>query len=420
MLYLFDVYLGFGVVGLQGGRRRLPYGVVGSELDGFVSSDDFVSEFLSRYKKHLSTLNSYAGTLFMFFRWLRVVKGLKVSGKELLDLHVKYRGSDSIEERRWGIKLALDFTRDNPDLKECSDGRKYGLLSVVRKFFDCFEAPLTTSGDVFGKVAKRKFHPKQISVSDARRMLGFFNVRDRAILLCMLQSGMAIGDVLNKFSYMLPQVKAAIEANVSRFKIEFDERKGNEFPYFTFISTDALYELKKWLALREHWLDGKTDPGTVFISKPIRKRGETDCKEGRALSVLSFEVNFIRVMRKMKIKDGPWSVTPHMFRKLFKTESRAPERGIDQDCVEFMMGHCGGIQAVGGTYDRTPELHAEVVEREFMRMEPYLNIYSGHVAEAELSESQRETNKVLEALADKDILPKFIEFLKNLKKGEKE
>jgi hypothetical protein len=38
----------------------------------------------------------------------------------------------------------------------------------------------------------------------------------------------------------------------------------------------------------------------------------------------------------------------------------------------------------------------------------------------ELSESQREANKVLEALSDKDILPRFIEFLENLKKGEKE
>jgi hypothetical protein len=94
------------------------------------------------------------------------------------------------------------------------------------------------------------------------------------------------------------------------------------------------------------------------------------------LTVLSFEVNFIRVARKMKIKDGPWSVTSHMFRKLFKTESRPPERNIDQDCIEFMLGHSSGIQAVGGTYDKTPELHAEVVEKEYSKLEPFVNIYS--------------------------------------------
>jgi site-specific recombinase XerD len=250
-------------------------------------------------------------------------------------------------------------------------------------------------------------------VDDAKKILGYFNVRDRAILLCMLQSGMAIGDVLNKFSYMLPQVKIAIEDDVKRLRIDFDERKGNEFPYFTFLSVDALYELKKWLALREHWLDDKKDSGTVFISKPIRKRGEEQCSEGRPLTVLTFEVNFIRVMRHLKVKDGPWSVTPHMFRKLFKTESRAPERGIDQDCVEFMLGHSSGIQAVGGIYDRTPELHAEVVEKEYAKLEPYLNIYSGRVGDSQFTDVDR---KILDLLNDPEMFKALEEALEERKK----
>jgi len=270
-----------------------------------------------------------------------------------------------------------------------------------------------TNEGVFGKIAKRKYRPKQISVDDAKKILGYFNVRDRAILLCMLQSGMAIGDVLNKFSYMLPQVKIAIEDDVKRLRIDFDERKGNEFPYFTFLSVDALYELKKWLALREHWLDDKKDSGTVFISKPIRKRGEEQCSEGRPLTVLTFEVNFIRVMRHLKVKDGPWSVTPQMFRKLFKTESRAPERGIDQDCVEFMLGHSSGIQAVGGIYDRTPELHAEVVEKEYAKLEPYLNIYSGRVGDSQFTDVDR---KILDLLNDPEMFKALEEALEERKK----
>ena len=371
-----------GVVGLLGGRRRLAYGVVGSEVQGFSDGDQFVSEFLARYQKHSRTWWAYASLLFTFFRWLRIVKGLKVSGQELLDLHVKHRGGRRVEDRRWAVKLALDFSRDNPDLKECSDGRKYQMFNVVKQFFDCYEAPLTVGRSVYGKRIRRKFRPRQISVDDARRLLGYFNVRDRAILLVMLQSGMSIGDVLNKFNLMFSEVKAAIQAGVSRFRVDFDERKGNGFNYFTYISVDALYELKKWLALREHWLDGKKDPGTIFIAKPIMVDGKK-CLVGRPLTVLSFEVNFSRVVHKVKMKDGPWSVTPHMFRKLFKTESRAPERGIDQDCIEFMLGHSSGIQAVGGVYDRTPELHADVVEKEYARLEPFINIYSGRAAETE-------------------------------------
>jgi integrase len=349
---------------------------VGAEVEGFVSGDSFVAEFLARFKSHQRTWWAYASTLYMFFRWLRMVHGLVLDGQQLLDKHVENRASVKVQDRRWALRLALGFSRDNKDLVECADGRKYQMLSIVKGFFDYHEAPLTTSKNIYGRQIRRKFHPRQISVDDARRLLGHFNVRDRAILLVMLQSGMSIGDVLNKFSLMLSKLKAAIESGTQRFRVDFDERKGNGFNYFTFISVDALYELKKWLALREHWIDGRSDPGTVFVAKPISKNGE-ECTIARALSVVSFEVNFSRVVRKMPLKDGPWSVTPHMFRKLFKTESRAPERGVDQDCIEFMLGHSSGIQAVGGVYDRTPELHSEIIEKEFMKLEPYLNIYTG-------------------------------------------
>lgn len=380
---------------MQGGRRHLSYGVIGKEVEGFVSGDEFVCEFLSRYKAHERTWWLYASTLFMFFRWLRVVQGVSLSGKELLDEHIQHRSSVSVDGRRWALKFALRFSRDNSDLTLCGDGRKYQMFNVVKQFFDYHEAPLTSGKNVYGKRLKRKFHPKQISVDDARRLLGYFNVRDRAILLVMLQSGMSIGDVLNKFNLMLPQLTAAIRAGVQRFRVDFDERKGNGFNYFTFISADALHELKKWLALREHWLDGRDDPGCVFIAKPIAKDGVA-CRKGRALSVLSFEVNFIRVARKMKLKDGPWSVTPHMFRKLFKTESRAPERGVEGDIVEFMMGHSSGIQAVGGVYDRTPELHAEVVEKEYAKLEPFLNIFSQRSSVvSDLKLSQEDMNSMI-------------------------
>jgi hypothetical protein len=55
---------------LQGGRKRLAYGVVGAEVEGFVSGDSFVAEFLARFKSHQRTWWAYASTLYMFFRWM--------------------------------------------------------------------------------------------------------------------------------------------------------------------------------------------------------------------------------------------------------------------------------------------------------------------------------------------------------------
>ena len=44
------------------------------------------------------------------------------------------------------------------------------------------------------------------------------------------------------------------------------------------------------------------------------------------------------------------------------------------------MGHINGIDAVGGDYDKSPEIHEEVFEKEYAKLEPFINIYSSSVA----------------------------------------
>jgi hypothetical protein len=48
-----------------------------------------------------------------------------------------------------------------------------------------------------------------------------------------------------------------------------------------------------------------------------------------------------------------------------------------------MMGHLSGIESVGGIYDRTPELAPEVIEKEYAKLEPYLNIYTSKAVQGE-------------------------------------
>jgi hypothetical protein len=48
-----------------------------------------------------------------------------------------------------------------------------------------------------------------------------------------------------------------------------------------------------------------------------------------------------------------------------------------------MMGHSTGngtnhkLDIVGGVYDNAPRTYPDVVEKEYAKLEPYLNIYSG-------------------------------------------
>jgi len=64
------------------------------------------------------------------------------------------------------------------------------------------------------------------------------------------------------------------------------------------------------------------------------------------------------------------------------------------------------LDSTGGVYDKTPEIHEDVIEKEYAKLEPYINIYSG-VALRERGLIVDEKEKKREA-----ILNEFWNFLK--------
>jgi len=208
-------------------------------------------------------------------------------------------------------------------------------------------------------------------MEEALKILGVLPQRERTMGLIQIQSGMEIGAVLNKFNYMWDAVVPLVKEGVERIKVEFMERKRNPHPYFTYISRDAIQELRKWLVERE---------------KIVERLGELPEESWKVLFITARgtpyrEINFYRVfsyyMQTRGFSTGPNSIVSHMFRKLFRTEASPPERGIDIRVVEFFMGHINGIEAIGGDYDKTPQLYERMFEKEYAKLEPFINPYSG-------------------------------------------
>jgi len=371
--------------------RVYAYNVCASDVEA-LAKDVLVKEFLGQYKGRV--LVGYGHILCMFFKWLRMVKDLDFGPSAFVNEHARMRASANVEDRRWVLRLVLEFARDNPDFAELGGSRKGLMFTVLKSFFGYHEADLTNGRGVFGKKGPRKYRVKQMSLDVARKVLGCLPQRERAVCLVQLQSGMGIGDVLAKFNFQYDYVRECLRKGATRIKVEFDERKHNGFSYFTYISVDAIQELRKWMAEREKISErfhGKV-ADAIFIKY----------HNGGAYDIDDFEQIYSSWIRKARLKDGPWSFSSHMFRKLFKTESRPPERNVDQDCVEFMMGHLSGIESVGGIYDRTPELYEGVIEKEYAKLEPYVNIYSGKpAAEARGLQLTEERMKTLELIAQK-------------------
>jgi len=240
---------------------------------------------------------------------------------------------------------------------------------TVRSFFDYHEVPLTTAKNVYGKRRKKKNHRKQIDLTEAKELLGQLSQRNRTILLIMLQSGMEIGAVLKKFGYMWhTQVKPQLDMGKRRMKIELDDRKGGGNWYFTCISRDAIHELRKWLEQRRHIIQSLLEDHKQIQKSVIEGEPIFITRKGTPLKTTHFA-------HQLQMKTNG-KVTSHVFRKLFKSEASVPDRGISRKIVEFWMGYFNGIDAVGSVYYKSPEIHEEVFENEYARLEPFINIYS--------------------------------------------
>ena len=343
---------------------RTEYGVSRDLVERFVEENEVVREWVARF----SGENVYASAykLCRFFKWLKMERGVELSPKELLNEQIGLRSSQKIQDRCKHLHWVLQHTRDNPDFDDYSDNRKYGIFIVIKGFYDYHEVPLTTAKNVFGRRNRRKKNRKQITLAQAKRIMGLLPQRESMILLIILQSGMEIGAVLNKFNFMWDEVVAEIEAGRPRVKVEFNDRKSNNFPYFTYISRDSIQELKKWLMIRERIVAEKGEPQSrpIFITN-----------DGTPY----LPNNYFQRLHYYRTKKNLPNFVTHQFRKLFKTEASIPERGIDRNVVEFWMGHVSGIAGMGGVYDKTPEIHEDVIEREYMKLEPYINIYSSSV-----------------------------------------
>jgi integrase len=395
-------------------RFRFKYGVDQGEVEAFVSGSPCAREYLAKFKGG-GVYWGYARCLCMFFKWLRMEQGLSFSPEQFLDTLDKKR-SGARGERIWAKSLILAFSRDNPDLAGRSDRTKYLTYFIPLKgFCDYHELPITAARGIFGKVQKRKFTEPAFTVDFARRVLGALNQRDRAVGMVALQAGQSIGQVLGDISGMKDYVFNEIDAGKSRIRVDFPERKGNDYPYFSFISVDAIQELQKWRSQRNAIVSGLGhDPPWLFITKT-----------GQQYTEEKFLTCFRERLTRHKIYTGPLSARSHMFRKIFEQEASPPERGISRLHVAFMMGHAssqslpiGKLDLVGGVYDKSPFVNPRVVENEYAKLEPYINIYSMRPAGSTttLSENGQRFFEKFEKVMDlhPEVSEKFEKFLLDL------
>lgn len=380
-------------------KHKYRYSVTQKEVEEFIVANPSIREFLNKFPAKSSYEEKAVG-LARFFKWLRVDKHLDISPSEFLDKHLEKTMMKSVKERRWALRLAIEFSRDNPDLATKAQNYIYGSFFLpIKSFCDYHEAPLTKNKGFFPKRGRRKYQEKPFTAEYIRRALSVLSQRERSICMVEMQSGQSIKQILVDVNAMAKYIFKEIDMGKQRIRIEFKERKGNGFRYFTFISVDAIQELQKWRQHRQKILEnlGLKESSWIWITE-----------KGEPCTRKAFHNSLRLKWNRANLRTGPLSIRSHGFRKFFEQEASPPERNISRAYITFMMGHSEGrdsggvrvthaLDAVGGTYDHAPWVYPDAVEREYAKLEPYLNIYSSEMAKSE-GDNRKELDSMQETI----------------------
>ena len=166
------------------------------------------------------------------------------------------------------------------------------------------------------RILKRKirlrvpeFLPRAIAPGDIRKFLGAIKeIRDRALILVLLRTGMRIGELLGL---------KMIDLDVREKKIHIYEGEKNCLGRVVYLSDDALMALKLWL--------GKRDKSKEYLFYGLRSH----------LCYTSARNIFTQYLRETGLQGKGYTL--HSLRHTFASELL--NAGMRLECLQLLLGH---------------------------------------------------------------------------------
>lgn len=317
---------------------------------------------------YLSYLKKYC----RFCEELRVAKDPdKIIAKRLEDME-----SSDIEKRIRFETLLRKFQIGYKMQEKLVAAREAAV--AVKSFFYHNSLPLAMkAGKKICKEVK-----KRLTIQEVKHLLKFCDVRERAIVLLLLQTG-ARPETLVLLTY--GHVKDQLESGDFPITVDLSihEVKGGYAPYTMIIGTEACQALVEYIEYRKRGTKC-TAPEKITCESPLIRK------------IHSFEFigtdELRKTIRNIHIDSGiKKRITPYTFRRTFQT---IMERQMPVNWVDRLMGHVlfKGIQGEAYSVPTLQELRDAYIEAE-----PYISV----VDREQIHEEDRKSVKmeVLRGLA---------------------
>jgi len=399
---------------------------LGQEVREFVEANPSVKKlFEEKVKKSKDTAIQYSYLLHMYWIWLKD-KGYGNMG-ELLEEHKRLRKEDG--EYKHNDLLKEYLLNGTMALKSLS--HRSQMCSAIRALYGVNRVPLPQEKidlavtKVDRQKVREKLALKEMTLKDFEALITPMKVREKDMLIIMVESGMGIGEFTSQFNVCTcreewlkngnghvcepAKVMRQLRENNFPIKIELVGRKSNPRPYHTYIGTDGIEYLKRYLNFRK-----------ALIKNAINKLKNYEEKLGRGCQLSNTERRHMNSLKERLPHLTPeWSpgepifitnhlnpvqeqsiqipvkqykrltglqdrvFTPHTCRDLFKTE--CSHVGVPDIISEFWIGH--SLDAYG--YNRLDKIHPEDFIVEYKKVEPELNVVSHAGSEISLEEVEK-------------------------------
>jgi hypothetical protein len=300
-----------------------------------------------------------------FYKWLREKPTIRESSAYVLAygyLRGFFTNNDIAFQRKWSKSHAKKDTESESIIH---DDKNYS-------FFTADEETQTVQ---FNSDAMRNF-------------LANLSLRDQAITLALLSSGQDSGDL---FNLNIGDVKQQTKNGRIYWA---SKRNKTAIPFKTFISREATKLTCRYV---EQERVGAKDGDPLFVFTTRKKDQEKATEERMTSDYLGWV--YRDVARKMKIEwkeDEANPLRPKRMRHLFRTA--CDTAGLQEIYANAFMGHKNHM---GMKYS---EIAPAILEVQYMRVEPYLTVFS-----ATGSEYQKTREEITNLKTTVDVLNKRLE-----------
>jgi len=258
---------------------------------------------LDVFLRHVTRRNRRPKTLYCLYTSIVFFLGMiRESGKTRLEEITKGDVEAFIErEQDRGIKITTIRTR------------LVGILSFLRYWMEEGVVP----PEVFFRRIRLQMPerlPRAMEPDDAQKLLSVIDhIRDRAMILVLLRTGMRIGELLGtKMS----------DIHIKERRIEIYEGEKNRLGRVVYLSEDAVCALEAWFHERVQWKE------YVFYGHG-RMNGRMCYSAAR--------MRFMRYVQKAGLLNKGYTV--HTLRHTFATELL--NAGMRLECLQVLLGHKG-------------------------------------------------------------------------------